>query len=146
MQLSVLASLLRQQIRERGAAAIVITHDLAFAAAFADRFWFMDRGLGAVEELPVGELPPGDSRTAEQVWRIEQRLGEAVLHRLEDDVAPPPGPVTACRSIECVLCAVGRLVSLISTVSPSRTRTNGPGTVPPNVQKVYSTPLVSVPS
>lgn len=87
----VLASLLRRQIRERNAAAIVITHDLAFAAAFADRFWFMDRGLAAVEQLAVDELPPGDSRTAEQVWAIEQRIGEAVLRRLEDDATPPPG-------------------------------------------------------
>lgn len=88
----VLAALLRQQIRERRAAAIVITHDLAFAAAFADRFWFMDRGLAAVEHLAVEDLPKGDSRTAEQVWRIEQQLGEAVLRRLETDVTPPPGP------------------------------------------------------
>src|SRR6185369_3926434 len=59
--------------------------------------------------------------------------------------APPPGPVTACRSIECALCAVVWFLSLICTVSPSRTRSNGPGTVPPNVQNVYSTPLASVP-
>ncbi|MEX1368632.1 MAG: ATP-binding cassette domain-containing protein [Nannocystaceae bacterium] len=88
----VLAALLREQIRERKAAAIVITHDLAFAAAFADRFWFMDRGLAAVEHLTVEGLPEGDTRTVEQVWRIEQQLGEAVLRRLEDDVTPPPGP------------------------------------------------------
>ena len=30
-------------------------------------------------------------------------------------------------------------------MSPSRTRTNGPGTVPPNVQNVYSTPFARVP-
>ncbi|MCA9711637.1 MAG: ABC transporter permease, partial [Myxococcales bacterium] len=87
----VLAALLREQIRERGAAAIVITHDLAFAAAFADRFWFMDRGRAGVEELPVEDLPAEVSRSAEQVWRIEQRLGEAVLQRLEGDAPPPPG-------------------------------------------------------
>lgn len=87
----VLAALLRQQIRERGAAAIVITHDLAFAAAFADRFWFMDRGRRGVEELSIEALPPEVSRTTEQVWRIEQQLGEAVLRRLEEDAAPAPG-------------------------------------------------------
>ena len=32
-----------------------------------------------------------------------------------------------------------------STTSPSRTRMNCPGTVPPNVQNVYSTPSASVP-
>ena len=40
---------------------------------------------------------------------------------------------------------VSRLRSRISTVSPSRTRSMGPGTLPPKVQKVYSTPLASVP-
>lgn len=87
----VLAALVRAQIRERGAAAIVITHDLAFAAAFADRFWFMDRGRRGVDELVVEDLPPEVSRSAEDVWRIEQRLGEAVLRRLEEDVPPAPG-------------------------------------------------------
>lgn len=87
----VLAALLREQIRDQGAAAIVITHDLAFAAAFADRFWFMDRVQAGVDELRVEDLPPEVSRSAEQVWRVEQQLGEAVLRRLEDDVPPAPG-------------------------------------------------------
>jgi ABC-type multidrug transport system ATPase subunit/ABC-type transporter Mla maintaining outer membrane lipid asymmetry permease subunit MlaE len=87
----VLAALLREQIRERGAAAIVITHDLAFAAAFADRFWFMDRGRHTVDELGLPDLSPAVSRSAEDVWRIEQQLGEAVLRRLESDAPPAPG-------------------------------------------------------
>lgn len=87
----VLAALLREQIRERGAAAIVITHDLAFAAAFADRFWFMDRGRRGVDELQLPDLPSEVSRSAEDVWRVEQRLGEAVLRRLETDAPPAPG-------------------------------------------------------
>ena len=33
----------------------------------------------------------------------------------------------------------------ICTMSPTRTRTKGPGTVPPNVQNVYCTPSASVP-
>jgi len=87
----VLAALVREQIRERGAAAIVITHDLAFAAAFADRFWYMDRGRRGVDELRLPDLPPEVSRSAEDVWRIEQQLGEAVLRRLEEDAPPAPG-------------------------------------------------------
>ncbi len=90
----VLASLLREQIRDREAAAIVITHDLAFAAAFADRFWFMDRGMAGVDELELPDLPSQISRDAEQVWRIEQQLGEEVLRRLEDDAPPAPGAST----------------------------------------------------
>jgi ABC-type nitrate/sulfonate/bicarbonate transport system ATPase subunit/ABC-type transporter Mla maintaining outer membrane lipid asymmetry permease subunit MlaE len=93
----VLAALLRELIRERGAAAIVITHDLAFAAAFADRFWFMDRGRRGVDELELAELSPEVSRSAEQVWRIEQQLGEAVLRRLEDDAPPAPGGARGSR-------------------------------------------------
>ncbi|MCH9686115.1 MAG: ATP-binding cassette domain-containing protein [Deltaproteobacteria bacterium] len=87
----VLAALLREQIQQRGAAAIVITHDLAFAAAFADRFWFMDRGLAGVDELELDDVPDQVSRDAEQVWRLEQQLGEAVVARLQDDATPPPG-------------------------------------------------------
>ncbi len=87
----VLASLLREQIQQRGAAAIVITHDLAFAAAFADRFWFMDRALAGVDELPITDMPAVISREPDDVWRIEQQLNEAVVDRLQHDVTPPPG-------------------------------------------------------
>jgi quercetin dioxygenase-like cupin family protein len=48
--------------------------------------------------------------------------------------APPPGPVTACRSMLCVTPESLALPRLISTVSPSRTRSIGPGTVPSKVQ------------
>ena len=46
-----LAELLRAEIIERGAAALVITHELEFAAGFADRFWFMDRREHRIIEL-----------------------------------------------------------------------------------------------
>jgi hypothetical protein len=49
-------------------------------------------------------------------------------------LAPPPGPVTACRSMLCVTPASAALRRVISTVSPSRTRSIGPGTVPLKVQ------------
>ncbi|MEM7158616.1 MAG: ATP-binding cassette domain-containing protein [Myxococcota bacterium] len=81
----VLASLLRAQIRQRDAAAIVITHDLAFAAAFADRFWFMDRPGQGVDELPLPMPPPADERTEEQVWALERALSTEVLERLRKD-------------------------------------------------------------
>src|SRR5688572_26891978 len=44
-----------------------------------------------------------------------------------------------------MLCAAGELRRRRRTVSPSRTRSIGPGTVPPNVQKTYSTPFASMP-
>ena len=53
-----------------------------------------------------------------------------------DDVAPPPGPVTACRSMLCGILLVGWFLRWNSTVSPWRTRMKLPGTVPPKVQKV----------
>ena len=54
-------------------------------------------------------------------------------------VAPPPGPMTAWRSIECVI-AVSRFSRLSVTVSPTMTRTIGPGTVSLKVQYWYVTP------
>ena len=48
--------------------------------------------------------------------------------------APPPGPVTACRSMLWATVLWGAFFSVSSTVSPWRTRIIGPGTVPPKVQ------------
>lgn len=90
----VLAALLREQIRERNAAAIVITHDLAFAAAFADRFWFMDRVQRSVLELDVGEVGHEVPRAPDQQQRIERELTRTVVERLEQDRAPEPGKAT----------------------------------------------------
>jgi len=87
----VLASLLRQQIRDRNVAAIVITHDLTFAAAFADRFWFMDRVERDVEDLDVGEVTRDVTRSDAEQRRIERELSRAVVTRLEKDRAPDPG-------------------------------------------------------
>ena len=87
----VLATLLREQIRDRNAAAIVITHDLTFAAAFADRFWFMDRVEQAVVELDVGTISPDITRSADEHQRIETVVRKAVVERLEQDKAPAPG-------------------------------------------------------
>ncbi len=56
------------------------------------------------------------------------------------EAAPPPGPVTACRSMLCGIFESGWFFRWNSTVSPWRTRMKLPGTVPPNVQNVYFTP------
>ena len=47
---------------------------------------------------------------------------------------PPKPPVTACRSMEWTVLLSLRLVSDSSTVSPSFTRSIGPGTLLPKVQ------------
>src|SRR4051812_28712532 len=56
------------------------------------------------------------------------------------DAAPPPGPVTPCRSMLWGILLPGWFFRWNSTVSPWRTRMKLPGTVPPKVQKVYDTP------
>lgn len=89
----VLASLLREQIRDRKAAAIVITHDLAFAAAFADRFWFMDRVARDVLELDVGVTSDDVVRGEPEQQRIERAITAVVVDKLEQDRAPEPGKV-----------------------------------------------------
>lgn len=48
-----LADLLRAQIEREGAAALVVTHELAFAAGVADRFVYMDRQTRGLVELEV---------------------------------------------------------------------------------------------
>ena len=50
--------------------------------------------------------------------------------------APPPGPVTACRSMLWGILLDGWFWRWNSTVSPWRMRINLPGTSPPKVQKV----------
>ena len=52
------------------------------------------------------------------------------------DAAPPPGPVTPCRSMLCGILLPGWFFRWNSTVSPWRTRMKLPGTVPPKVQNV----------
>lgn len=48
-----LAAALRGQIAGQGAAALAITHDLEFAAGFADRFLYLDPAAGRLVELPI---------------------------------------------------------------------------------------------
>jgi len=56
-----LAAALRGQIAGQGAAALAITHDLEFAAGFADRFLYLDAVAGRLIELPIAR---GDSPAA----------------------------------------------------------------------------------
>ena len=55
---------------------------------------------------------------------------------VNDEAAPPPGPVTACKSILWGILESGLFDKLNSTSSPSRTRINCPGTCPPKVQNI----------
>src|SRR5690606_15485705 len=64
----------------------------------------------------------------------------------KEDSAPPPGPVTACKSMLCGNLLFGWFFRVNSTSSPTRVLIKSPGTVPPKVQYIYRTPLESSPS
>src|ERR1035437_5622201 len=54
---------------------------------------------------------------------------------VSDALAPPPGPVTACRSMLCGIVLDASFLRCSSTRSPSRTRMNEPGTAPPRARE-----------
>src|SRR5690606_31935359 len=64
----------------------------------------------------------------------------------KEDSAPPPGPVTACRSILWGRLLSGWFCKWNSTSSPTLVLIKLPGTVPPKVQNTYLTPSVNSPS
>lgn len=83
-----LAELLRTEIRRRKAAALVITHELPFAAGFADRFLFMDRASQRLVELPPlpeSELAP-DEAAALDVPSRPLALRRAIAHHIGDQL------------------------------------------------------------
>ncbi len=77
-------------------------------------------------------------------------LDGLALSRLRDgDSPPPPGPVTAWKSTLWGIRLLLRFSNWSRSVSPTRTRMNGPGTLPLNVQNVYrvgcASPSMSTP-
>lgn len=82
LRVTMLAATLRKQIADGGATALVVTHDLGFAAALADRFLYMDPAVKRPVELAVA---PGD------VVEVEQRLAAAVRERLARETAAHGG-------------------------------------------------------
>lgn len=81
-RVNMLADLLRREMRQRGAAALVVTHDLAFAAGFADRFLYVDRDAHCVEDLGIDVGPDVDRRSLEDRRRVEDEVEDAVVQRL----------------------------------------------------------------
>ncbi|NVB38096.1 ATP-binding cassette domain-containing protein [Pseudenhygromyxa sp. WMMC2535] len=114
-----LADLLRAEIRRRGAAALVITHELEFAAGFADRFMFMDRreqALVELEPLPGDASPEeraalrSDSRPRALRRRVAASIGDQMTARLAADEAPSaePRPSALARSASALAGAARR--------------------------------------
>ncbi len=83
-RLTSLAATLRHQISNSGATALVVTHDLGFAAALADRFLYMDPASQRPVELAV-ELAVAPARSPEAVAAVEQTLATVVRDRLARD-------------------------------------------------------------
>jgi ABC-type nitrate/sulfonate/bicarbonate transport system ATPase subunit/ABC-type transporter Mla maintaining outer membrane lipid asymmetry permease subunit MlaE len=91
-----LAELLRVEIRRRKAAALVITHELAFAAGFADRFLFMDRATQRLVELPPlpsesefdGESLDVPARSLALRRAIANHIGDQLTQRLAAEQVP----------------------------------------------------------
>jgi len=82
-RVTLLAATLRQQIAAGEATALVVTHDLGFAAALADRFLYMDPQLRRPVELAVAP-----ARSPAEVPAVEQALAAAVRERLSRETAP----------------------------------------------------------
>ncbi len=86
-RVALLAATLRAQIAAGGAAALVVTHDLGFAAALADRFLYMD----PAQRRPVA-LAVEPARAPEQVADVERALGLEVRARLARESAGHGAP------------------------------------------------------
>lgn len=103
LRVEALADLLRGEIIERKAAALVITHELEFAAGFADRFLFMDRATQRIVELdPLIDVAPDQRRAAREALRSASRprelrrqvaaaIGDQMLTRLAAERLPDVG-------------------------------------------------------
>nr|WP_276604522.1 ATP-binding cassette domain-containing protein [Nannocystis sp. RBIL2] len=98
-----LAAALRGQIAGQSAAALAITHDLEFAAGFADRFLYLDPAAGRLVELPIarGETAAATvaalgaalrellaKETGQAGGRPRRRLGARLRAVLGDMLAP----------------------------------------------------------
>lgn len=88
-RVALLAATLREQIAAGGAAALVVTHDLGFAAALADRFLYMD----PVSKRPV-LLPVPAAGQPGEVAAVEQALALAVRERLSRETAHAHAPAS----------------------------------------------------
>ncbi|MFO7566484.1 MAG: ATP-binding cassette domain-containing protein [Enhygromyxa sp.] len=124
LRVEMLADLLRAEIRQRKAGALVITHELEFAAGFADRFWFMDRHEQRIVELdPLGgdedpegrEALGGASRPRALRRRVAAAIGDQMAERLQHDA--PPRAETRPGALARIGAGLGRALRSVSQAS-----------------------------
>lgn len=82
LRVHMLADLLREEIREREAAALVVTHDLIFAAGFADRFVYLDKERRTLVELDIDTMGDATRRSPLARRAIAETLADEVERRL----------------------------------------------------------------
>jgi ABC-type transporter Mla maintaining outer membrane lipid asymmetry permease subunit MlaE len=92
----VLARLIREQVKQLGISAIVVTHDVALAAGVADKLFLLSLEHRRLEQLFEGRWPgaledPGHSAEERGTWLVE--LEAALVDHLDrhGDRAPPAG-------------------------------------------------------
>lgn len=84
-----LADLLREEMHQRSACAVLITHDLEFAAGCADRFIYMDRGAGKLVELRF-DLPPGELAARRRDGTVRRALAGELATEVERRLEAEP--------------------------------------------------------
>jgi ABC-type transporter Mla maintaining outer membrane lipid asymmetry ATPase subunit MlaF/ABC-type transporter Mla maintaining outer membrane lipid asymmetry permease subunit MlaE len=92
----VLARLVREQVKQLGISAIVVTHDVALAAGVADKLFLLSLEHRRLEQLFEGQWPgaledPGHSAEERGRWLVE--LEAALVDHLDKhgDRSPPAG-------------------------------------------------------
>lgn len=83
-----LARLVRERVAADGVSAIVVTHDVAFAAGVADRLFVLDPGTRRLEQL-FAEQWPGPLERAEISAEVRATWMVALEARLVDELSTP---------------------------------------------------------
>jgi ABC-type nitrate/sulfonate/bicarbonate transport system ATPase subunit/ABC-type transporter Mla maintaining outer membrane lipid asymmetry permease subunit MlaE len=117
-----LARLLRQEVRELGVAAIVVTHDVALAAGAGDRLYVLDPVSRSVRLLFDGEWPGAleDSALSPEergAWmmRLEAELIELIARG--EQVAAPAARPRRGRALRLAAGAADRVVEPLRTAA-----------------------------